>query len=116
MIAKLLVLSGLRRLQDVVTEEVQHMPITIDIMENPFLRDILKEGEEKGLKQGLKQGEEQGLKQGEEKGGKQGEITLLRRMLEKKFGTLPDWAVRKLEAADLATLESWGLRLLEAGS
>jgi len=72
------------------------MPITIDIMENPFLRDIFKRGEEKG--------------------GKQGEITLLRRMLEKTFGTLPDWAVRKLEAADLATLESWGLRLLELGS
>ena len=84
------------------------MPITIDIMENPFLRDIFKQGEEKGL--------QQGLKQGEEKGGKQGEIALLRRMLEKTFGTLPDWAVRKLEAADLATLESWGLRLLELGS
>ena len=88
------------------------MPITIDIMENPFLRDIFKQGEEKGLKQG----EEKGLKRGEEKGGKQGGMTLLRLQLEKKFGPLPDWAVRKLEAADRATLESWGLRLLEAGS
>src|SRR5713226_4458792 len=37
-LAKLLVLSGLRKLQPVVSEEVQQMPITIDIMENPFLR------------------------------------------------------------------------------
>jgi predicted transposase YdaD len=51
-----------------------------------------------------------------DEGRHEGEASLLRRMLESRFGALPDWAVQKLEAADRATLEDWGVRLLEAES
>jgi hypothetical protein len=41
---------------------------------------------------------------------------LLRRLLERRFGALPDWARDRIAAADTAALEEWGLRLLDAGS
>ena len=59
---------------------------------------------------------EEGLKQGIQQGIQQGESTLLRRQLERRFGTLPAWAVQKLESADQATLEAWGVGLLDAES
>jgi len=36
--------------------------------------------------------------------------------MERRYGDLPDWALRRLESADSATLENWGLRLLDAAS
>jgi hypothetical protein len=41
---------------------------------------------------------------------------LLTRLLERRFGPLPEGAPEKLNAADLATLEDRRLRLLGAGS
>ncbi len=72
------------------------MPITINIQENPFLREIFEEGKQEGRQ--------------EEAAG------LLGRLLERRFGPLPAWAQQQLAAADLASLEIWGLRLLEATS
>ena len=37
-LAKLVILAGLRRLHPLVREEIQQMPITINIQENPFLQ------------------------------------------------------------------------------
>jgi predicted transposase YdaD len=95
-LAKLVILAGLRRLHPVVPEEIQQMPITINIQENPFLREMFEEGRQEGRQ--------------EEAAG------LLGRLLERRFGPLPAWARQQLAAADLASLETWGLRLLEASS
>ena len=46
-LAKLVILAGLRRLHPVVREEIQQMPITINIQENPFLRRYLRRGNRK---------------------------------------------------------------------
>ncbi|MPY88072.1 MAG: DUF4351 domain-containing protein [Luteitalea sp.] len=56
---------------------------------------------------------EKGLEQGREQGWEQGETALLRRLLERRFGSLPSWAVARLEAADRATVEAWADRLLD---
>ena len=76
------------------------MPITINIQENPFLREIFEEGKQEGRQEGRQ--EEAAV--------------LLGRLLERRFGPLPPWAQQQLAAADLASLETWGLRLLEATS
>ena len=99
-LAKLLVLAGLRNWQALVTEEAKQMAITIDIMENPFLKEVFEEGEQKGI----------------EKGIEKGESALLKRLLEKRFGPLPEWAVSKLENGDREAFERWGLQILEAAS
>ncbi len=41
---------------------------------------------------------------------------MLLRQLARRFGALPDEAVDRVRAADIAALEEWGLRLLDAAS
>ena len=59
---------------------------------------------------------QQWLLEGEQEGRQQGEDAFLLRLLERRFGTLPDWAKDRIATADTATVEEWGLRVLDAGS
>jgi predicted transposase YdaD len=107
-IGHLLTFAGLRRLAALVKQEMEEMPIHIDLRENevlgpPYIR-------------GLEEGEEKGRREGEERGRKEGELNLLRRQVEKRFGTLPSWAEERLAAKPVAELEELGLRLLDAVS
>ncbi|MBF0426574.1 MAG: hypothetical protein HQL66_12235 [Magnetococcales bacterium] len=85
---KLVILAGLRRLEITVKEEVKEMAITVDVMENEFLRDIFIRGE----------------------------ATLLMRLLRQRFGSLPGWVDERVRAANAATIETWGDRILTAPS
>ncbi|MEP7341880.1 MAG: hypothetical protein ABI977_29370, partial [Acidobacteriota bacterium] len=51
---------------------------------------------------------------GEKRGEERGQRRLLRRLLEERFGELPAWADKKLEAADTAAMEKWTPRVLVA--
>lgn len=93
-LATLMILAGLRRVQPLVREEAQQMALTLDIKNNPFLRDVFEEGRQEGRQEG--------------------ERGLLHRQLTRRFGPLPAWAEQQLDTADAATLEQWGERLLEA--
>jgi hypothetical protein len=92
----LLTISGLRKLEEVVEREVQRMPIYIDIMENKVLGREYK----RGLQEGLQEGER----------------TIVRRLIERRFGPLPAWANEKLASKSTAELEDLGLRVLDANS
>jgi hypothetical protein len=39
-------------MQLLVTEEVKHMAITVNIMENPFLREVFEGGKQEGHQEG----------------------------------------------------------------
>ena len=54
------------------------------------------------------------MRQGIEQGIEQGEMMLLRRMLAKRFGDLPEAIKMRLSQASIADLELWGDRILEA--
>jgi hypothetical protein len=43
-----------------------------------------------------------------------GEVKLLKKLLEKRFGSLPTWVIDKLENAAEQELESWGESILTA--
>ncbi|MEO5341184.1 MAG: DUF4351 domain-containing protein [Magnetococcus sp. MYC-9] len=47
-------------------------------------------------------------------GRQEGESKMLTRFLQRRFGTLPEWATDKIAQADSATLEAWSLRVLDA--
>ena len=55
-----------------------------------------------------------GIEQGIEQGIGRGEMILLRRMLTKRFGELPEAIEVRLSKASIADLELWGDRLLYA--
>ncbi len=84
----------------------------------------LKQGLEKGLEQGLEKGLEQGLEQGLERGIMkglrlgiiEGEAKLLLKLLERRFGVLPDTEKEKLGKASSKEIELWADRILEASS
>ncbi len=105
--SQLLVLSGLRRLEAVIKEETARMPVIIDLMENTVIRGYYLQGKEEG--------KEEGRQEGKQEGARDEAMTMLTRLLERRFGPLPETVIARLHAADLATLEDWGLRLLDAG-
>jgi predicted transposase YdaD len=76
------------------------MPITINIRENPFFREVFEEGKQAGHQEGRQEEA----------------VALLCRQLEHRFGPLPASTRQHIEAADTPTLETWSLRLLEATS
>jgi predicted transposase YdaD len=118
---QLLVLAGLRkRLATLVRNEVQKMPLVINILENevlgPVFREGYKKGEQKGFEEGWQEGREEGREEGRQEGRQEGELTILRRFMEKRFGPLPGWAEERLAGLSTEELDALSNRLLEAGS
>jgi len=66
------------------------------------------EAERKGLEQGLKKGLEQGLEKGER--------MALRRLLDKRFGSLPEAIEAHLDTASLEQIEAWFDKAIDAAS
>ena len=95
-LAQLMILAGLRHLSQVVERETQNMPIDLDIRDHEVLGPMFIEAEQKGLRKG--------------------ELTVLRRLIEKRFGPLPGWAGDKLAALPATALEDLSERVLDAKS
>lgn len=98
------ILSGLRPLKPVIQREIEKMPISLNLKENPFFQEAFAEGEQKGRVEGRQEGRVEG------------EYALLSKQLEKRFGPLPENIVERLKGASPTQLEAWGLRLLSAGT
>ncbi|MBF0461986.1 MAG: DUF4351 domain-containing protein [Magnetococcales bacterium] len=93
---KWMVLAGLRQLETVVKEEVEEMAISIDVMENAFLRDIFMKGRQEGEQTG--------------------EATMLLTLLRCKFGQIAESVAVQVTGADRERLEQWSKKLLFANS
>jgi predicted transposase YdaD len=107
-LAQLLILAGLRRLEDVVEEEVRKMPLEIDILENRVL------GRE--YKRGKQDGEREGEMRGEQRGKLGGELIVLRRLIEKRFGPIPTRAEERLGHLTTKEIEDLCVRVIDAAS
>ncbi|MBF0629492.1 MAG: DUF4351 domain-containing protein [Magnetococcales bacterium] len=75
-----------------------------DLFSLPKLEHRLAQEHQNGLRDGLRDGE------------KKGKAEMLTRQLHRRFGTLPEWANKKIADADLSSLEAWSLGLLDAPS
>ncbi len=89
---KLMILSGLRKLEDHIRTEVKHMPILNDIMDHGVFGPLIRQGR------------------------KEGELTILRGLLGKRFGDLPAWVDERLTTLSTGELEDLSLRLFDAKS
>ena len=78
------------------------MPTLNSILENKVLGREYKRGHQEGVQQGIQQGIQEG------------ELSLLRRMIEARFGSLPEWAEGRLRNRPVAEIEEPGVRLLKA--
>lgn len=75
-----------------------------------------KDYERKGIQAGRQEGIQIGEKRGVQIGVQRGEATILTRLLQRRFGHLPDWATAKISNATSFDLEEWSLRFVDAGS
>ncbi len=95
------ILSNLREIEPQLLEEVKRqMRPLVDVTEGPIFGPIYRKG----------------VAEGEQKGRQEGERILVRRLLEKRFGSLPPEILQRLEQANEAELEQIGLRLISAAS
>ena len=54
--------------------------------------------------------------EGEQKGRQEGEAKVLLRLLERRFGSVPDPIRDRIASAYVAELDQWIMRVLDAGS
>jgi hypothetical protein len=85
---RLMILAGLRKLGWLVDEEARKMPILDDIRDH----DVLGEEYRNGARM------------------------VLRRQIEKRFGTIPPWAGERLSSMSHFELEALSVRLLDTNS
>jgi len=107
---KLIVLAGLRKLDVVLVEDMEKMPILIDPAENVILKSILDQGHRKGLIEG----KAQGVIEGKVEGIREGRVSSLRAILSKRFGSVPVWADRWMESAGTDQIAGWTTRAIDA--
>ncbi|WP_180540569.1 DUF4351 domain-containing protein [Nevskia soli] len=100
-IEQLLILAGLRGLEEAVEEAILKMATINDI--------ILSN---KVLGREYKRGREEGELEGELKG----ELKLFRRLIEKRFGAIPEWADERLNHRSTEDLEALSVRLLDGAT
>ena len=91
-----------RQLPDIKVDEVQSLT-EIETM-------LARDWSEKWKDQGKAEGEQIGIA----KGRVEGEGLLLRKLLVKRWGALPDWAEQKLTHASTEQLETWAEKILDA--
>jgi predicted transposase YdaD len=105
------IIAGLRspKLQQLVKQESIKMPITVDMSQTIWGIELFEQGKSEGEQKGRLVGKTEGEREGKLKG----EAAMLQRLLERRFGPLPAWAVERIQQANCEQLEIWSLRVLE---
>ncbi|MEO5332238.1 MAG: hypothetical protein H7839_09460, partial [Magnetococcus sp. YQC-5] len=119
-LTKLLILCRLRQLETIVKKEAEEMALTFNLMENDVFRPIIlkaqMESRKEGLKEGLKEGEQKGRQFGMLEGRKKEAVSMLLKLMRRKFGQTPDWVAEKVKTASLDLLGTWSENILFANS
>ena len=95
-LAQLTILAGLRHLAKTVERETRNMPIDLDIRDHETLGPLFRAAWQEGRQEG--------------------DLTILRRQIAKRFGTLPGWAAERLAGLSATELEELSERVLDAKS
>ena len=74
----------------------------------------LLERAEKWTQQWMAEGEAKGRAEGRAEGQRLGMARTLKNLVQRQFGDLPEWAVDRVDRADVDTLERWSYLVLDA--
>lgn len=94
----------------------QVLSTEMPLIDQEKIMELTTSWKEEGLQQGLQQGLEQGLQQGLEQGRRVGERSVLKRLLIRRFTTLPAEVLSRIEQAVPEQLEQWIENTLDATS
>jgi predicted transposase YdaD len=103
-LTQFLIISGMRTLEETIKEEALKMPILNDIMDHKVLGPAILQGRREGRQEGLQEGRQEGKQE------------VLRRILEKRFGQIPEWVEKRLTGLPAADLDEVGVRILDAST
>jgi hypothetical protein len=96
------------------------LPEALEISYNQHIRQLEEDRKvnyvTSGQRLSKQEGIEIGIQQGMQQGMQQGEYSLLLRLIERKFKTVPASYRKRLKQADADTLLMWGDRLFDADS
>ncbi|MBF0192197.1 MAG: Rpn family recombination-promoting nuclease/putative transposase [Magnetococcales bacterium] len=83
-------------------------------------RGVVEQARQEGLREGEQKGRQDGIQIGEQKGRQEGRreeaVSILLKLMRRKFGQTPDWAAEKVKEASLDLLGAWGENVLFANS
>jgi len=102
--SKLMILAGLRKLEDSIRTEVKHMPILDDIMDHDVIGPAIRQGREEGIYQGRQEGRREEV------------LKILGALIGKRFGSLSASLEGRLTNLSIGELEELSLRVLDAQS
>ena len=126
LLAKILILSGLRGAAQKVELEMKHMGVIIDVTKNPVLMRMYREAQQIAQQEaeqkvraeaeaaGRAKGMAEGRAEGRAEGMAEGESEILRKQLTAKFGSLPRWAAGRVSKATPTQIERWARKILVA--
>jgi predicted transposase YdaD len=103
-LAQILLISGLRKLARTIEDEAHKMPILNDILDHEVLGPVMRKGMQIGKQEGKQEGRLEGA------------LTVVRRLIEKRFGPVPPALETRLNSLTEAELDSLSLRLLDVNS
>ena len=103
----LLQLSGILGIEETVNDRLKEVGM-INLMENKVLGPLIRQQFEQGEQKGRSEGEQKGRSEGRQEGRQD----LLLEQLTEKFGSLPVWALKRLESASSENLHAWAKRIL----
>jgi predicted transposase YdaD len=84
--------------------------------EERYMRTLADSFIDEGREEGLKRGRAEGREEGREEGIALGRADALRRIVERRFGAVPDDFAARIESADHATVDRWLDRAIDAAS
>ncbi|MFZ1639833.1 MAG: DUF2887 domain-containing protein [Candidatus Contendobacter sp.] len=95
-------------------EILNMLQVLTPLEETRAYRELVGIGMEKGKQEGLKEGKQEGLKEGKQEGKQEEALTILSKLIRRRFGRVPRWAGVRLRQADAAQLETWIERIFDA--
>jgi len=106
--SKLMILAGIRKLDEVVQQEAKQMPILNDIMDHGVIGPAIR--------QGRREGKAEGKAEGKLEGKIEEASAIAQRQLAARFGPLSPATKKRLAKLTLPELEDLTIRLLTAKS
>ncbi|NGZ05224.1 MAG: DUF4351 domain-containing protein [Magnetococcales bacterium] len=103
-----LIMAGLERMK------VMPLPVIPDDLQEVMI--MLAWHVEQWAKDYENKGRVAGYNDGERIGVQKGEAALLTRLLQRRFGPLPDWVQEQIARADSRTLEEWSVQIFDGQS
>jgi len=93
---------------------VSDVAIKLDLSDEEISRFKTLEEVRMSLLQRAEKWTQQWMAEGEARGRRLGMAKTLKNQVERRFGDLPDWAVGRIDRADVDTLERWSYLVLDA--